>query len=128
MQTPQATNVPDAPANDALDNVDDSSRGEDIFALIGKAENIESASKALQAMAHPMRLKILCILSSGEVPVLDLVDALGTTQSNISQHLAVLREQNIVVTRKDGVQVFYRIEDPRVVQMIEMTRSVFCPI
>jgi DNA-binding transcriptional ArsR family regulator len=107
---------------------EEAATGEDIFALIGKAENIESASKALQAMGHPMRLKILCILSSGAVHVQELVEALGTTQSNISQHLAVLREQNIVRVKRDGVHMYYSIDDPRVVQMIELTRSVFCPV
>ena len=57
----------------------------DIFALIGKSENIEQAAVAMQAMSHPMRIKILCLLSSGELIVQEIVDAVGTTQSNISQ-------------------------------------------
>jgi DNA-binding transcriptional ArsR family regulator len=100
----------------------------DIFALIGKAENIESASSALAAMAHPMRLKILCMLSSGELPVQELNDALGTTHSNISQHLKVLKDEGIVDNRKDAQKVFYRITDERILKMIGMTREIFCGI
>src|SRR5215510_4049941 len=84
---------------------------EDIFDLIGKSENIEQASAAMQAMAHPLRLKILCLVGNQELSVLEIVDAVGTTQSNISQHLAVLRDQAILLSRKEGNKVFYRIED-----------------
>ncbi len=102
--------------------------GDDIFSLIGKSESIDSASKALQAMGHPMRLKILCILSSGEISVLEIVEALGTSQSNISQHLAVLKEQKIVSARRDGVQMFYSIQDARIFKMISLTRNIFCDV
>ena len=64
----------------------------DIFDLIGKGENIREASAAMQAMAHPLRLKILCLVNNQELSVLEIVDAVGTSQSNISQHLAVLRD------------------------------------
>ena len=99
---------------------------QDIFEMIGRGESIREASAALQAMAHPMRLKILCLVGNQELPVLDIVDAVGTTQSNISQHLAVLREHGILESRKDANKVFYRIADPRVLQMIALTREIFC--
>lgn len=98
----------------------------DIFDLIGKSENIREASAAMQAMAHPLRLKILCLIGNQELPVLEIVDAVGTTQSNISQHLAVLRGHGILVPRKDVNKVFYRIEDPRILKMIALTREIFC--
>ena len=69
---------------------------EDIFDLIGRSENIREASAAMQAMAHPLRLKILCLVGNQELSVLEIVDAVGTTQSNISQHLAVLRDHGIL--------------------------------
>jgi DNA-binding transcriptional ArsR family regulator len=100
----------------------------DIFALLGKADNIDAASRALEAMGHPMRLKILCMLASTAMPVQELNDALGTTHSNISQHLKVLREQGIVTSRRDAQWVYYQIADPRIVRMIELTREIFCPI
>jgi ArsR family transcriptional regulator len=99
---------------------------EDIFDLIGKSENIREASAAMQAMAHPLRLKILCLVGNQELSVLEIVDAVGTTQSNISQHLAVLRDHGILKSRKEANKVFYRIEDSRVLKMISLTREIFC--
>jgi len=99
---------------------------QDIFDLIGRSENIKEASAAMQAMAHPLRLKILCLVGNQELSVLEIVDAVGTTQSNISQHLAVLRDHEILVARKDANKVFYRIEDPRILKMISLTREIFC--
>ena len=99
---------------------------EDIFDLIGKSDNIREASEAMQAMAHPLRLKILCLVGNQELSVLEIVEAVGTTQSNISQHLAVLRDHGILASRKEANKVFYRIEDPRVLKMISLTREIFC--
>ncbi|HET6264577.1 MAG TPA: metalloregulator ArsR/SmtB family transcription factor [Usitatibacter sp.] len=99
---------------------------QDIFDLIGRSEEIRQASSAMQAMAHPLRLKILCLVGSQELSVLEIVDAVGTTQSNISQHLAVLRDHGILVSRKEANKVFYRIGDPRVLKMIALMREVFC--
>jgi DNA-binding transcriptional ArsR family regulator len=99
---------------------------QDIFDLIGKGENIREASAAMQAMAHPLRLKILCLVGSQELSVLEIVDAVGTSQSNVSQHLAVLRDHGILSSRKEANKVFYRIGDPRVLEMISLTRRIFC--
>ncbi|HYC38222.1 MAG TPA: metalloregulator ArsR/SmtB family transcription factor [Usitatibacter sp.] len=99
---------------------------QDIFDLIGKGDNIREASAAMQAMGHPLRLKILCLVGNQELSVLEIVDAVGTTQSNISQHLGVLREHGLLVARKEANKVFYRIDDPRVLKMIALTREIFC--
>ena len=99
---------------------------DDIFDLIGKGDNIREASAAMQAMAHPLRLKILCLVGNQELSVLEIVDAVGTSQSNISQHLGVLRDHGILVARKEANRVFYRIEDPRILKMISLTREIFC--
>jgi ArsR family transcriptional regulator len=56
---------------------------QDIFQLIGRQEQIDQAARAIKAMAHPLRLKILCVLGNEEVSVQDIVDAVGTSQSNI---------------------------------------------
>src|SRR6478609_12120860 len=90
------------------------SKHEDIFDLTGRTESINQASAAMQAIAHPMRLKILCLVGNTELSVLEIVDAVGTSQSNVSQHLAVLREQGILEARKEANKVFYRISDGRV--------------
>ena len=99
---------------------------EDIFDLIGKSENIREASEAMQAMAHPLRLKILCLISNQELSVLEIVEAVGTSQSNVSQHLGVLRDHGLLESRKEANKVFYRIGDPRVLKMISLTREIFC--
>jgi ArsR family transcriptional regulator len=99
---------------------------DDIFDLIGRTESINQASAAMQAMAHPVRLKILCLVGNQELSVLEVVEAVGTTQSNISQHLAVLRDHGILEARKDANKVFYRIADARVLRMIALTREIFC--
>ena len=98
----------------------------DIFELIGKGEYIKEASAAMQAMAHPLRLKILCLVGNQELSVLEIVDAVGTSQSNVSQHLAVLRDTGVLKARKVANKVFYRINDPRVLEMISLTRRIFC--
>src|SRR3954464_10780650 len=103
-----------------------SAPSDDIFDLIGRSQNIEEASAAMQAMAHPLRLKILCLVGNQELSVLEIVDAVGTTQSNISQHLRVLRAHGLLESRKEANKVFYRIPDARVLRMISLTREIFC--
>jgi DNA-binding transcriptional ArsR family regulator len=99
---------------------------EDIFELIGRREQIEQAARAMKAISHPLRLKILCVLGEHEVNVQDIVDAVGTSQSNISQHLAVLREKGIIASRKNANRVFYLVRDQRTLQLIVTMREVFC--
>ena len=97
-----------------------------ITTLIDKHEHIEPAARALKAIAHPLRLKILCVLGGGEECVQDIVDAVGTSQSNISQHLAILRDKGVLQTRKDANRVYYRVGDERTLQLIVLMREVFC--
>jgi len=94
--------------------------------LIANQEHIETAARALKAISHPLRLKILCVIGDEETCVQDIVEAVGTSQSNISQHLAILRDKDVLLTRKDANRVFYRVGDPRTLQLIAMMREVFC--
>lgn len=95
--------------------------------LISSEEDINLASRSLKAMAHPLRLKILCILGgTTEVSVQDIVDQVGTSQSNISQHLSILRDKGIIASRKDANKVYYRISDPKILQLISSMRVAFC--
>ena len=96
------------------------------FSLIDKQEHIEMAARALKAIAHPLRLKILCVVGDQEACVQDIVEAVGTSQSNTSQHLAILREKGVLLTRKDANRVFYRVGDQRTLQLVGMMREVFC--
>lgn len=98
------------------------------FNLIDRQEHIEMAARALKAIAHPLRLRILCVLGDQEACVQEIVDAVGTSQSNISQHLAILREKGVLLTRKDANRVFYRVGDQRTLQLVVMMREVFCGV
>jgi ArsR family transcriptional regulator len=94
--------------------------------LMTQDDDIERASRSLKAMSHPIRLKILCTLGDQEVSVQDIVDYVGTSQSNISQHLAILKDKGILVSRKDANRVYYRVGDVRTLRLIGMMRDVFC--
>ena len=94
--------------------------------IIDNQEHIETAARALKSISHPLRLKILCLIGGDEACVQDIVEAVGTSQSNISQHLAILRDKGILMTRKDANRVYYRVGDARTLQLIAMMREVFC--
>lgn len=94
--------------------------------MLVKEEDIDRASRSLKAISHPLRLKILCVLGDKEVSVQDIVDNVGTSQSNISQHLAILRDKGILASRKDANRVYYRVGDYRTLRLISMMQEVFC--
>lgn len=96
--------------------------------LIDREEDIQQAAQAMKAIAHPLRLKILCVLGDREVSVQDIVEQVGTSQSNISQHLAILRDKNVLATRKDANRVYYRIGDLRTLKLVGLMREVFCSV
>lgn len=95
---------------------------------IEKDDEIMQAAEAMKAIAHPLRLKILCVLAENELSVQEIVKLVGTTQSNISQHLAILRDKAILGYRKDANRVYYRIADPRTLKLVVMMRDVFCSV
>lgn len=101
---------------------------QDIFELLGKQEQIEQAARAMKSIAHPLRLKILCLVADEEMSVQDIVEAVGTSQSNISQHLAILRDKGVLKARKEANRVFYRIGDERTLQLVGIMRQVFCGV
>ncbi|MCX7152852.1 MAG: metalloregulator ArsR/SmtB family transcription factor [Betaproteobacteria bacterium] len=82
----------------------------------------------MKSIAHPLRLKILCLVADEEMSVQDIVDAVGTSQSNISQHLAILRDKGVLKARKEANRVFYRIGDERTLQLVGIMRQVFCGV
>ena len=94
--------------------------------LLARQEDIELAARSLKAMSHPLRLKILCTLGSLEISVQGIVDNVGTSQSNISQHLAILRDKGILASRKDANRVYYRVSDARTLRLIGMMQEIFC--
>jgi len=88
--------------------------------------DIERAARCLKAMSHPLRLKILCVLGTEAISVQDIVEKVGTSQSNISQHLAILREKDILNFKKEANRVYYYIDDSRMLKLIDMMRQIFC--
>lgn len=85
-----------------------------------------AASKLLRAMGSENRLLILCILSEGELSVGQLNRRINLAQSAVSQHLAVLRRDDLVATRKEAQTVFYRLKSGVVEQVIKLLHSEFC--
>jgi DNA-binding transcriptional ArsR family regulator len=84
------------------------------------------AEAFLRSLASRHRLMVLCTLLAGEMPVGELVRRLGISQSNLSQHLARLREEGLVVTRREGTTVFYRIGSDRVRPILAELHRLFC--
>ncbi|XWX02471.1 metalloregulator ArsR/SmtB family transcription factor [Aggregatilineales bacterium SYSU G02658] len=84
---------------------------------------IEAANR-LKVMGHPVRLQILEMLRHGEVCVCHIETALGKRQAYISQHLMTLRDAGLVCARRDGLQVYYRLSDDFVVQVLNLVYGV----
>jgi ArsR family transcriptional regulator len=87
--------------------------------LVKTDQTFESAADLFRVMSAPMRLKIINALCDGEKNVSYLLTQVDTTQPNMSQHLNTLYQAGIVGKRRDGVQIFYRIIDPRIVSICE---------
>ncbi|MEL7292468.1 MAG: metalloregulator ArsR/SmtB family transcription factor [Pseudomonadota bacterium] len=89
-------------------------------------KNAVAAAELLKVMAHPERLMVLCQLTEGEVGVGALQSGSTLSQSAFSQHLTVLRKHGLIKSRKESQQVFYSLDDERVVQLIHNLQSTFC--
>jgi DNA-binding transcriptional ArsR family regulator len=86
------------------------------------------AVSVLKSIAHEGRLLVLCYLSeSGELSVGELVDRIGLSPSALSQHLAKLRAEGLVATRKSSQTVYYRIAEPRVLTLLATLHDLYCP-
>ena len=84
----------------------------------------ELQAQVSKTMAHPLRLAILHSLKDGEKTVNDLTEITGASQSNVSQHLALMRQRDIVKTRKEGSNIYYRVSSPKISQACDMVRDV----
>ena len=93
--------------------------------LLAREEDLNRTTQSIKAMAHPLRLKILFTLNDNEVTVNDIADSVGTSQSNISQHLSIMRDKGLLTSRKVSNQVFYRIDDSRTLSLINMIQEVY---
>ncbi|HKR26624.1 MAG TPA: metalloregulator ArsR/SmtB family transcription factor [Acidobacteriaceae bacterium] len=82
-------------------------------------------AEIFQALANPTRIAVLDELRRGELTVGDIVARIEVEQSNLSQHLAVMRARQIVMARKSGNQVFYSVRDPLIFRLLDLMRHYF---
>jgi len=82
-------------------------------------ELVEQVAEVLKALSTPIRLRIVCELCASEKSVSELIAIAGVRQTLVSQQLAILREQGIITSRKEGTKVIYRIADQNVAQIIQ---------
>ena len=91
-----------------------------------KTAHVHQAAHCVKAIAHPLRMSILSMLAEGEKNVQELTKELGTTQSNVSQHLFQMRARNLVTTRREGNMIYYSIVNPKLVKLMELMKEIFC--
>jgi ArsR family transcriptional regulator len=91
------------------------------------AARAAAASRLLKSLGNERRLMILCQLAGGEMTVGALLPRIGVSQSALSQHLAVLRAEGLVATRRAGQTIHYAICDPAVAQVMATLAAIFCP-
>lgn len=95
--------------------------------LAGFEAKASEAASMLKALSNEKRLMILCkLLEHGEMSVMPLMEHVGLSQSALSQHLARMRDEKLVGTRREAQQIFYRVADPRVLQILETLKNTFC--
>ena len=99
------------------------SRDLDIDMMI---ENAQEASEFLKVLSHESRLIILCLLVEGEKSVAEIEQILSLRQPAVSQQLARLRADNLVETRRDGKNIYYKLARPEVREIIEALHTAFC--
>jgi ArsR family transcriptional regulator, virulence genes transcriptional regulator len=85
------------------------------------------AAALLKALANETRLMVLCQLVDGEHSVGALQDACGLSQSALSQHLARLRDEALVATRRESQTIYYRLADPKAARVLETLAAIYCP-
>jgi len=89
-------------------------------------QHAEKAAQILSSIAHPLRLLIICMLLERERFVGEILEALGTTKGNISQHLRLLENKGLIRKRREGAHIFYSIKDPKIVELLRCVRGLYC--
>jgi DNA-binding transcriptional ArsR family regulator len=92
-------------------------------ARLDSAEITELHARVCKALADPKRLLIINELRDGPRSVGDIAESLGTSQPNVSRHLALLRDRGIVTTRRLGASVFYELASPKILQAVDLLRQ-----
>ena len=89
--------------------------------------NIKDAAQGLRAIAHELRLAVLCHLLNGPMCVNELMEVTGASQSNLSQHLSKMRMMGLLTNEKRGQQVYYDIANPAFGDIVQSLKKVYCP-
>ncbi|TKS58429.1 MAG: transcriptional regulator [Nitrospira sp.] len=84
----------------------------------------ELHAEVCKIFSHPKRLRIIEALRDHELTVSEVVGHLGIPKANVSQHLAVLRQKRVVMTRREGLNIYYRIANPKIIQACDLMRQV----
>lgn len=84
------------------------------------------AASIMRALSHEARLRVLCELVDGERTAGDLVERSGLSQSALSQHLAKLRDEGLVATRREAQVIFYRLDDPKASRLLGVLHEIYC--
>ena len=94
-------------------------------AIIDNDSHIIEAAGRLKVLSHPIRLKIICQLGHGEKTVQELIDSVGTSQSNVSQHLAIMRDKGVLTCRKNATQVIYKVTSKHTIELVQLLKSIY---
>ena len=89
-------------------------------------KHASEAAAMMAALSHEARLRVLCDLVGGERMAGELVQRSGLSQSALSQHLARLREEGLVATRREGQAIFYSIADPNAARILAVLHDIYC--
>ncbi len=89
-------------------------------------QQVEDLALLLKSISHPIRLKILCLLQDQELSVSEIRESVETSGANITQHLNILRNQGVIVFRKDANFIYNRIADERIISLMQTMQQIFC--
>jgi len=96
-----------------------------IDTLIHNDDEINKAAELLKVLSHPIRLKIICQLGHAEKTVQQLLDSVGSTQSNVSQHLAIMRDKGVLSCRKNATQVIYKVVNKHTIELVQLLKTMY---
>jgi ArsR family transcriptional regulator len=96
------------------------------FSNQGFFKSLEKAARYLKVLAHPTRLLLLQLLGEGERSVQELEILLNVPQPSVSQHLNLLKDRDILESRRVGQQNLYRLKDRQILKLVALARELFC--
>ena len=88
----------------------------------------ELQAEICQTLANPKRLQIVHLLKNGELSVGEMVRAMGVPKANASQHLSLMRQKGLIIARREGTTIFYRLASPRITEACAIMREVLLTV